>query len=58
VWSQAINARGLLFQSSYSSEPIGLGARDTFAQREDVLDFFAPELPVAADACQLDLMNY
>lgn len=58
----ATEARGaalasyLLFQSSFTRELIGLGTLDTFAQRENVLAFFAPELPVAVKAYQQDLV--
>ncbi|NMM36193.1 MAG: patatin-like phospholipase family protein [Glaciimonas sp.] len=48
----------LLFQSSYTRELIGLGLRDTFSQRENVLAFFAPELPVAVQACQSDFVSH
>ncbi|MEO8600152.1 MAG: patatin-like phospholipase family protein [bacterium] len=60
----ATEARGaalasyLLFQSCYTSELIALGARDTYAQRKDVLAFFAPELPVAVQHQQDDCVIY
>lgn len=40
----------LLFQSGFTRELIALGVRDTFAQRDNVLAFFAPEMAVAIRA--------
>ena len=60
----ATEARGaalasyLLFQSGYTSELIALGVRDTYAQRKDVLAFFASELPVAVQHQRDALVMY